>query len=122
MMDPNELAARYVALWNEPDPERRRREVAALWAGNGGIFTATTEALGHEALAARVAGSHDSWVHDRGMVFRSLENARGHHNVVRFNWDMAPAAGGDPVSTGFDFLVLDNHGRIVNDYQFIEAA
>jgi len=26
-----QLADRYVALWNEPDPERRRRMIAELW-------------------------------------------------------------------------------------------
>ena len=120
-MDASELAARYVALWNESDPERRQREIAGLWAENGAIFTATTEAHGHRALAARVADSHDRWVRDRGMVFRYLGNASGHNNAVRFNWDMAPAAGGDPISIGFDFFVLDERGRIVDDYQFIES-
>jgi hypothetical protein len=30
-----ELAKRYLALWNEPDAERRRRMIAELWAENG---------------------------------------------------------------------------------------
>ena len=30
--DPNEFAHRYVAVWNEPDPELRRQVVADVWA------------------------------------------------------------------------------------------
>src|SRR5919109_688660 len=32
-----ELAEKYVALWNEPDPDRRRRMIAELWAGSEGL-------------------------------------------------------------------------------------
>lgn len=31
----NELSKRYVAVWNERDPERRRALVAELWAPDG---------------------------------------------------------------------------------------
>jgi hypothetical protein len=30
-----QLADRYLALWNEPDPERRRRMIAELWTEDG---------------------------------------------------------------------------------------
>ena len=33
-----ELADRYVALWNEPDADRRRRSIAELWTRNGRHF------------------------------------------------------------------------------------
>jgi hypothetical protein len=77
MNDPNELADRYVALWNEPDPARRRELVAGLWTEAGahllqppaevreiaarpGIgLTARFEAVGHAALEARAASAHD---------------------------------------------------------------
>ena len=32
-----ELADRYVALWNEPDPDQRRRMIAGLWTEDGRI-------------------------------------------------------------------------------------
>jgi hypothetical protein len=31
----NELVDRYVSVWNEPDAERRRQGIAALWAEDG---------------------------------------------------------------------------------------
>jgi hypothetical protein len=33
---------------------------------------------------------------------------------------MVPAAGGDIVSIGSEFVILDNNGRIRHDYQFID--
>jgi hypothetical protein len=117
----NQLADRYVAVWNDPDPESRRRQIAELWTENGANLTDSLEARGHEALAARIEQSHNKWVRDAGMVFRSRGNATGHHNAVKFSWDMAPAGGGGPVSTGFDFLILAADGRIVDDYQFTES-
>ncbi len=33
--DPRDLVRRYVAMWNEPDAEVRRRGVRELWAEDG---------------------------------------------------------------------------------------
>ena len=46
--------------------------------------------------------------------------------TIKLRWDMLPAAdrdkkGGEAISTGFDFLVLGEDGRIRTGYQFIEA-
>ena len=35
MINPNELADRYVAMFNDPDPERRRAAVKELWSAGG---------------------------------------------------------------------------------------
>lgn len=64
--------------------------------------------------------SHHQWVGTEGMHFTSSMNATGHHNVVKFNWEMIPANGGAPTSIGFDFLILADDGRTDLDYQFIE--
>ena len=71
-------------------------------------------------LEARVAGAHEKWVKAGGFVFRSVNNAEDHHNGVRFNWEMVPAAGGAAAAVGFDFLVLADDGRIRLDYQFLD--
>ncbi len=118
----NQLAERYVAVWNDPDPESRRRQIAELWTQNGANLTDSIEARGHDALAARIEQSHNKWIRDAGMIFRSCGNATGHHNAVKFNWDMAPAGGGEPVAIGFDFLILSEDGRIIDDYQFTGPA
>ncbi len=119
MTDFNEFADRYVALWNESDPERRRNAIAEIWASEGHYCNGRAEYVGHDAIQTAVAISHDKWV-GTGYTFRSRKNAEGHHNGMRFSWDMVPAAGGDVVSIGSEFVILDDHGRIRYDYQFID--
>jgi hypothetical protein len=34
-IDPQELAGRYVAVWNEPDAKLRREAIRGLWAEDG---------------------------------------------------------------------------------------
>jgi hypothetical protein len=35
LIDPRELVDRYVAVWNEPDAERRRKAIAEPWTEDG---------------------------------------------------------------------------------------
>jgi len=122
MIDPSELAARYVGIWNEPDAMRRRRRIAELWAEDGRHFTRTLEARGHEALETRVATAYEKWVKEGGYVFAPLGSASGHHDVVRLGWQMRPAAGGAAVSVGAAFLLVGDDGRIRVDYQFTDPS
>lgn len=115
----NQFADRYVALWNEPDAARRRSAIAALWAEDGVYIDPANVDRGHREIEAAVAKAYDEFV-AKGFVFRSARNADGHHNTVRFNWEMVPAGGGPVAAVGFDFIVLDDDGRIRSDYQFIE--
>jgi hypothetical protein len=114
------LVGRYVAIWNEPDSERRRAAVAALWTEDATQFMPSRDVHGHEQLFERVTASYDRWVAEEGCVFRSVGNGNGHHDCLRFNWEMLPAAGGEVVSVGFQFLILGDDGRIRLDYQFID--
>ncbi len=120
MIKLNELVNRYVAVWNEPDAALRREGIAQLWAEDGAHFTPSLEARGYPALEVRVAGAYEKWVKAGGFVFRSAGNAEAHHNGVRFNWEMVPAAGSAAAAVGFDFLVLGDDGRIRLDYQFLD--
>jgi hypothetical protein len=57
----------------------------------------------------------------RGVRLRARNNADRLGNVVKFNWKMVPASGGEVAGVGLEILILDDHGRIRIDYQFIEA-
>ena len=54
-----------------------------------------------------------------GNRFRAVSNAQALRNTVTFNWEMVPAGGDEVESVGLEFLILDDHGRILRDYQFI---
>jgi len=45
------VADRYMAVWNEPDAERRRQAVAALWTEDGTYTDPLAAVEGHEAIA-----------------------------------------------------------------------
>lgn len=132
------LADRFVALWNEPDPERRRRLVAELWTEDGsqilqppqemreigaspGIgMAATLEARGRAELEARAATAYERWVGSEGLSFRRRDDVERLHDVVKFHWE-AVSPNGEVRAVGLDFLVLAGDGRIRRDYTFIEG-
>jgi len=133
-----ELVDRYVDLWNEPDPDLRRRAIAALWTSDGahvlvppqelrdaaraiGFPTMTLEVRGHDELAFRVATAQHDFVAAGGFRFRSRGDAERLGAVVKFHWEMVPAGGGDVVAVGLEVLLLDEDGLIRADHQFIEA-
>ena len=131
-----ELAERYLALWNEPDPDRRRRMIAELWTEHGrhilqppqeiraiaaqpGIgLTAILEARGYEEIEARVASAYDHWVGSEGLSFRGRDDAERLGDVVKFHWE-AVAEDGEVFGVGLNFLVLTGDGRIERDYTFV---
>ncbi|ANZ14792.1 ketosteroid isomerase-like protein [Streptomyces noursei ATCC 11455] len=117
-IDIEEFVGRYVAVWNETDPERRRAAVTTLWAADGVEFTDAAEYRGHPALWARVTEAHEQLVQGVGFVFRYAGDAVGHHDAIRFTTYMLPAAGGEIAWTGFVVVRLDDEGRILSDHQF----
>jgi hypothetical protein len=131
-----ELADRYVGLWNEPDADRRRRTVAELWtqdarhlvqppreiraiATQPGIgLTAILEARGHEEIEARVASAYEHWVGSEGLSFRRRDDAEQLGDVLKFHWE-ALDKDGERVAAGLHVLVLATDGRIERDYTFV---
>ena len=133
-----ELAEKYVALWNEPDDERRGRMIAELWTEDGrhilqppeeirgiaarpGIaMTAILEARGYEEIGARAASAYEHWVRSEGLSFRGRDDAERLGDVVKFHWE-ASTKDGEAFAVGLNFLVLAADGRIERDYTFVVA-
>jgi hypothetical protein len=121
MESPSSLADRYVAVWNETDAERRKNEVAELWVTRGRHYVGDREVEGHDALEKRVRESHEKNVRDNANRFRAADDARRVHNTVAFHWEMLPADGDTVLARGLEFLIVDDNGKIVADYQFFPA-
>jgi hypothetical protein len=133
-----ELADKYLALWNEPDADRRRRMIAELWtedarhilqppreiraiaARPGLALTAILEARGHEQIEARAASAYQHWVGSQGLSFRGRDDAERLGDVVKFHWE-AVANDDELFAVGLNFLVLAADGRIERDYTFVVA-
>jgi hypothetical protein len=137
-IDIQNLIHRYVAVWNEPDAERRRAAIHELWSADAvhmlqppkellqtaeglGFDRLVLEARGHHALEFRVTRAYEEFVAPGSFVFRSRGNADRLHDVVKFNWEMVPQDGGEVVGVGLEIFILGPDGRIVSDYQFIEG-
>ena len=138
MPTPTDLAERYVALWNEPDPERRRAIVRALWSEDGGqilrppqefreqaaalgFFASVLEARGHAALEQRVAIAYQQFVAPGDATFHPRGTPVQLGDVVKFEWEYAPQDGGAARGGGTEFVLLTPDGRIRTDYQFIDG-
>ncbi|HTW10169.1 MAG TPA: hypothetical protein VME46_21885 [Acidimicrobiales bacterium] len=110
---------RYVALWNEPDAEVRRRTIEDLWAPDGANYTQSMQAVGYDALDRRVTSAYNDYVGSGKYFFRSHSPAVGHHGAVKVTWEMVTVPEEEVASIGIEFLVLDEQGRITSDHQFI---
>ena len=138
MPAPTELSERYVALWNEPDPERRRATVRELWTEDGGqilrppqeireqaatigFFASVLEARGHAALEQRVASAYERFVAPGDAAFRPRGTPVQIGDVLKFEWEYAPLDGSAPSGGGTEFVLLSVDGRIRSDYQFIDG-
>jgi hypothetical protein len=136
-IDPGELVRRYVAVWHEPDAERRRKAIHNLWAEDGahilqppqeirqaaaglGFPSVALQARGHDALEVRVTRAYEEFVASGEFVFKPRDNADRLGSIVKFNWEMVPADGGEAAAAGLEILDLNEDGRIKTDYQFIE--
>jgi hypothetical protein len=120
-MDLNEFAYRYVAVWNERDPEKRRRRVAELWIPEGEHYVESRKVVGYGDLERRVRESHDEFVRDAGNHFRAVPGARQEGDVVTFYWEMLPADGNGVLGKGLEFVILSAGEKIIRDYQFYPA-
>ena len=116
-----DLAARYVAVWNEIDPDARRTTIASLWRPDGTHFVGVREAKGYAALEQRITGSHEKNVRDNGNRFRARPGAQRLRDVATFTWEMLQGGSDTVLAVGLEFLVLDADDHIITDYQFIIA-
>lgn len=121
LSSPGELAERYIEVWNESDPQARRSAVKQIWSEDALCCTPVADYVGREAIEGRVAAAYDKWVQQQGFVFRPRGAADEHHGGLRVRWDMTPSAGGEPVSSGEQFLLLDDDGQVRYDYQFMDT-
>lgn len=120
-MNLSELAARYVAVWNERDTEKRRRQIAELWVPEGEHYVESRKVAGHDALEERIVESHNEFVRYAGNRFRAVPGARREGNVVTFYWEMLPADADTVLGKGLEFVIISDAGKILQDYQFYPA-
>ncbi|WP_233604278.1 nuclear transport factor 2 family protein [Micromonospora sp. HM5-17] len=118
-MDFSNLVERYFALWNEPDATRRAAAIGVLFVADATYTDPLADVAGHSGLAALVTGVREKFP---GLVFRPTGLVDGHHDIVRFGWQLVPAEGGEPVVVGFDVARVAADGRIRAVYGFLDRV
>lgn len=113
-----QLAERYIATWNETDPTRRRAGLEELWAPGARYVDPLAAAEGLDAIDATIAAVQGQFP---GMTFRLAGPVDGHHNQVRFSWELGPAGVAAPIA-GFDVAVTDEHGRLSQVLGFLDRV
>jgi len=112
------LVDRYIAIWNERDPETRRQLIAQTWTDDAGYIDPLLEGKGHDGIEAMTAGLQAQFP---GLQFRRTGEVDVHHDRVRFNWD-ATEDGSQPVIAGVDFGVVAGDGRLASITGFFDLA
>lgn len=134
-----ELADRYVAMWNEPDPRRRGELIRQVWSVDGlqvvvnppegirdiarehGIVPPALEIRGYDAMDRRVTRAFELFVEPGEYVFELDGSAAVRAGgAVTLTWVMRARADGRVAGSGFDVFTLDADHRIRTDHQFVE--
>ena len=126
-----------MAVWNEPDAERRRAAVRELWTADASTSSSrrrrcgrppaprlrplVLEARGHDALEARVTRAYQEFVARAPSCSAPPATPIGSATWSSSAGRWCPATAATWPGRGLEVLVLDADGRIAADYQFIES-
>ncbi|WP_249997975.1 nuclear transport factor 2 family protein [Actinoplanes sp. M2I2] len=118
MSDFDALVDRYLAVWNEPDPVTRRKAVDDLFADDVRYVDPLAAVEGRAALDGLIGAVQQQFPGHTLTVGGPVD---GHHDQVRFTWNLAAGAG-DPLVVGFDVAELDAGGRIRRVHGFLDKV
>ena len=119
MVDVQTVVDSYFAFWNEPDPARRTELAAEVFASEAryvGPLFAGEGLAGIEALASQLRE------HLGDQQFMRSSGIESHHDVVRYRWEISPAAGDPPFAAGVDVGTLDADGRLSSVAVFLDLV
>ncbi|MEU5211568.1 nuclear transport factor 2 family protein [Streptomyces sp. NPDC020742] len=115
-----ELAvARYFEAWNAVGEGELGKAVAAAFEEGAGYTDPLADVAGHEGLTALIAGAHGQFP---GHEFRQVGDVDGHHDLVRFRWELVSAADGAAPVAGSDVARLGEDGRIRSVLGFLDRV
>ncbi|GAA3038014.1 hypothetical protein FHS39_004455 [Streptomyces olivoverticillatus] len=111
--------ARYFEAWNATDAIARAKAVAQAWSEDGTYTDPLADVRGHAHVAAVMAGAHEQFP---GFEFRQTGAADGHHDTVRFSWELVSLADGSAPVAGSDVVTLAEDGRIRTVLGFLDRV
>ena len=118
MANSKQVVDRYIEMWNETDPQRRRELVAQTVTEDARYLDPLMAGEGIDGIAEMIAGAQQQFP---GHRFALVAGPDAHHDRVRFTWSLA-AYDGDPAATGTDFVTVAEDGRMRAITGFLEPA
>ena len=119
MADVATVVERYIAMWNETDPERRRSIIAEAWTDDATYLDPGMAGDGPDGIDAMVAGVQERFP---GHRFELSAGPDAHHDRVRFGWQLFAPNGGGALAAGVDFATFADDGRLRDVTGFLEPA
>jgi hypothetical protein len=111
-----DIIERYLASWNETDPEARRALLRDVWADEASYVDPLAAVSGRDEIDATIAAVQAQFP---GFTFTLVSPVDAHHRQARFNWGLGPA-GAEPVIVGFDVAVAAQDGRLASVLGFLD--
>ncbi|MGQ0686736.1 nuclear transport factor 2 family protein [Bradyrhizobium sp.] len=118
MTDVKQVAHRYIELWNERAPNRRREMLAANWTNDARYVDPLMSGDGHDGVEALISGVQQKFP-DFKFTLIGEPNGFGQH--IRFSWGLGPEGADSPIK-GTDFAVLSQDGRIKSITGFLDQV
>ncbi|MFI9273245.1 nuclear transport factor 2 family protein [Kitasatospora sp. NPDC052896] len=110
---------RYFAAWNARTHTDRVKAVAAAFTEDATYTDPLAEVAGHEGLVAVISGAQQRF---QGFEFTPTGTPDGHHDLLRFTWDLTSGADGSAPAAGFDVVTLAEDGRIRSVAGFLDRV
>jgi SnoaL-like domain len=117
MSDFEGLVDRYIAVWNETDSERRRALIARTFTEGASYLDPLMAGEGAAAIGTMVEAVQQRLP---GYRFRRAGAVDGHHDRIRFCWELAEE-GGPTVAKGTDFATVAD-ARLATVTGFIDHS
>ena len=114
----HEVIERYIACWNQTDPELRRKLIDETWATDASYTDPLGETAGREAIDATIAAVQAQFP---GLTFTLLDSVDTHHRQARFTWGLGPD-GAEPLVIGFDVAVAAENGQLTSVFGFLDQV
>ena len=114
----HDVIERYIASWNQTEPQLRRKLVDEVWAQDATYIDPLAEAHGRDAIDATIAAVQAQFP---GLTFTLLDSVDTHHRQARFTWGLGPE-GAPPLAIGFDVAVADSDGRLTSVLGFLDKV
>ncbi|MFJ2745943.1 nuclear transport factor 2 family protein [Streptomyces sp. NPDC087440] len=108
----------YFAAWNATTgPDDLAKAVAVAFTEDTAYTDPVADVRGHAEVTEMIAGAHTQFP---GFEFRLAGEPDGHHDIVRFHWELVSLTDGSAPIAGFDVATVATDGRVSSLKGFLD--